>query len=75
MRNAIPRDGEAIVLVPAMHEEKFLDIIAKCQDTFAKEYNDIEKDGVKLTATKIDETPKQAVPHSGKSHQCSNGCT
>lgn len=62
MRNAIPRDGEAVVLVPTIHEEKFLEIIAKCQDTFAKEYNDIEKDGVQLTATRLDEAPTQAIP-------------
>lgn len=62
MRNAIPRDGEAVVLVPSKQEKAFLDAVAKCQETFAAEFNDIEKAGVQLTATKTLKAPTQAVP-------------
>ena len=62
MRNAIPRDGEAVVLVPNKNEKTFLEIIDKCQATFSKEFNDIEKQGVQLIATRLDETPVRAIP-------------
>lgn len=62
MRNAIPRDGEAVVLVPATAEDKFLALIDKCRTTFTQEYGDIEKDGIQLTATLLDTVPATAIP-------------
>ena len=61
MRNAIPRDCEAIVLVPKAKESEFKALVDKCAQTFEREYADIEKDGVKLTATPCD-IPATAVP-------------
>ena len=61
MRNAIPRDGEATVLVPAAKEQEFVALVGKCAETFAREYADIEKDGIQLTATPAD-MPQKAVP-------------
>lgn len=61
MRNAIPRDGDAVVLVPKMKEQEFKEMIEKCEQTFVKEYCDIEKDGIQLTAVPCD-TPLKAIP-------------
>ncbi len=61
MRNAIPRDGEATVLVPAAKEQEFVSLVEKCAQTFAHEYADIEKDGIQLTATPTT-MPPTAVP-------------
>lgn len=61
MRNAIPRDGEAVVVVPKAVEDKFLALIDKCAKTFAKEYADIEKDGVNVSVTACD-IPAKAIP-------------
>lgn len=61
MRNAIPRDGEAVVLVPHSHEQEFKDLIDKCADTFNHEYCDIEKDKIQVIATPCD-VPSKAIP-------------
>lgn len=62
MRNAIPRDGEAVVLVPQQKEEEFCQLVDKCCQTFNHEYADIEKQGIQLTATKLADMPTKAVP-------------
>ena len=62
MRNAIPRDGEAVVLVPVQKEEEFCQLVEKCGQTFNHEYADIEKQGIQLTATKLADMPTKAVP-------------
>lgn len=62
MRNAIPRDGEAVVLVPQQKEEEFCQLVDKCGQTFNHEYADIEKQGIQLTATKLADIPTKAVP-------------
>lgn len=62
MRNAIPRDGEAVVLVPQQKEEEFCQLVDKCCQTFNHEYADIEKQGIQLTATKLANIPTKAVP-------------
>lgn len=62
MRNAIPRDGEAVVLVPQQKEEEFCQLVDKCCQTFNHEYADIEKQGIQLTATKLADIPAKAVP-------------
>ena len=61
MRNAIPRDGEAVVLVPKMHEAEFLALIDKCRNIFIAEFGEIEKDGILLTAEPCDK-PSKALP-------------
>ena len=61
MRNAIPRDGEAVVVVPQGKEAEFKEMIAKCAETFCREFGDIEKEGIKLTATPC-EMPTKAIP-------------
>ncbi len=61
MRNAIPRDGEAVVLVPNVHEQEFKDMIDKCADTFNHEYCDIEKDKIQVIATQC-EVPSKVIP-------------
>ena len=61
MRNAIPRDGEAVVLVPNAKIDEFKSLIQKCSDTFNAEFADIEKDGVTLTAEPCD-MPSKAMP-------------
>lgn len=62
MRNAIPRDGEAVVVLPAEDEAEFLATVDKCRKTFAAEFDDIEKDGVKLIENRLDSIPSKAVP-------------
>ena len=61
MRNAIPRDSEAVVLVPAVHEADFLALVDKCRDIFNAEFGEIETSGVTLTAAPCD-VPAVAVP-------------
>lgn len=61
MRNAIPRDGEAVVLVPAVKEGEFKEMVARCKDTFNKEFCDVEKEEIQLTA-ELCEVPSKAIP-------------
>ncbi len=62
MRNAIPRECEAKVLVPKAMQEEFLAMVEKCRQTFAEEYKDIETKGFHLTATQVEEIPAKAIP-------------
>lgn len=62
MRNAIPRDGEAVVLVPAMKEQEFLSLIDECRATFTAEFADIETNGFQFTATRLNNVPSKAMP-------------
>lgn len=62
MRNAIPRECEAKVLVPKAMQEDFLAMVEKCRQTFAEEYKDIETKGFHLTATQVEEIPAKAIP-------------
>lgn len=62
MRNAIPRESEAIVLVPSAMKEEFLALIDKCKDIFTDEYKDIETSKFQLTATPVEEMPAKAMP-------------
>lgn len=61
MRNAIPRDSEAIVLVHQVKEQEFKDLITKCNDTFQREFADIEKEGLHLTA-ELCAMPATSIP-------------
>ena len=62
MRNAVPRECEAKVLVPQAMKEEFLAMVEKCKQTFAEEYKDIETKGFQLTATPVEEMPAKAIP-------------
>lgn len=62
MRNAIPRDGEAVVLVPSLLESEFLALIDKCRNTFQSEFADVETSAINLSATKLDTVPSKAIP-------------
>ena len=62
MRNAIPRESEAVVLVPKAQESEFLAMVEKCKKTFTEEYKDIETNGIKVTVTPNADIPTKAVP-------------
>lgn len=62
MRNAIPRECEAKVLVPQAMKEEFLALVDKCRAIFEEEYKDVEVKGFQLTATEVDEIPSKAIP-------------
>lgn len=62
MRNAIPRECEAKVLVPQTMKDDFLAMVEKCKQTFVEEYKDIETKGFFLTATQVDKIPTQTIP-------------
>lgn len=61
MLNAIPRDCEAIVVVPQKDQQAFLDLVAKCLDTFNAEYRDVEGKDIEFGATPCD-MPQNVVP-------------
>ena len=61
MLNAIPRDCEAIVVVPQKDQQAFLDLVAKCLDTFNAEYRDVEGKDIEFGATPCD-MPQTVVP-------------
>ena len=62
MRNAIPRECEAIVVVPKDKQEEFLALVEKCKIIFLEEFKDIETNGFHLTATLSQNVPEKAVP-------------
>lgn len=61
MRNAIPRDSEAIVLVPEAKEDEFKALVEKSHKLFNEEFDLIENGNIHLTAEKC-EAPEKAVP-------------
>lgn len=61
MRNAIPRDSEAIVLTPTAKEEELKALVEKSSAIFNSEFEKIETNGVKVTIEPC-EMPSKAVP-------------
>ncbi|MCQ2095426.1 MAG: aminoacyl-histidine dipeptidase [Bacteroidaceae bacterium] len=61
MRNAIPRNGDATVLVDEDDVRKFNAMVRKCERTFNDEYKDIEEDHITLTVEPVT-TPRMAIP-------------
>ena len=61
MRNAIPREGEAVVLVSSFKRDEFLALVDKCRSIFQAEYGAIEVNGIELTAEEC-EMPTTALP-------------
>ena len=63
MRNAIPRDSDALVIVPRKKVRSFKLMVGKCQKTFQAEYKDIEKVAVEVRIEEVD-MPKKVIPES-----------
>ena len=61
MRNAIPRDGEAVVLTTKPDELK--DLVERCRTLFNKEYEAIEHGGIDLSAVPC-EVPEGKMPEA-----------
>ncbi|MCH5176476.1 MAG: aminoacyl-histidine dipeptidase [Prevotellaceae bacterium] len=61
MRNAIPREGEAVVVVPTARVEELKELVAKCREVFNKEFEAVENGNIELTIEPC-EMPKTAVP-------------
>lgn len=59
LRNAIPREGKAIVAIDAIHEEAFLLEIKQQTETIKKEFKTMEPD-LEITVSKI-ETPQNIM--------------
>ncbi|MEE0522101.1 MAG: aminoacyl-histidine dipeptidase [Bacteroidaceae bacterium] len=62
MRNAIPRESEATVLVPEKEKEAFLAMVDKCRATFIEEYKDIETGNFYMAAVPTETMPTKAIP-------------
>lgn len=61
MRNAIPRDGEAVVLVPASNAEALKTLVEKCHTLFNSEFSEVEKGNIVLAIEPCD-MPTKSVP-------------
>lgn len=61
MRNAIPREGEAVVVVPNGKVGQLEELVAKCRNLFNKEFEEIEHGNIELTIEPCD-VPETAVP-------------
>lgn len=77
LRNAIPREAEAIVVVPRVRERKFLSFVENFGDTLQHEYGYIET-GLTFTATPT-EMPDKLMPEPAQDdlinaiNACHNG--
>ena len=60
MRNAIPRDAEAVITVPAENEADVRDLADECLRIFTEELQGVE-DGLQLYVERVD-APKALVP-------------
>lgn len=61
MRNAIPREGDAIVLVPQGKVDELRELVDKCREVFNREFEDIEHNNIELTIEPC-EMPADAIP-------------
>lgn len=61
MRNAIPRNCEALVIVSQENDRKFKTLIKKCERIFNNEYKDIEKEPIQVRIAKCN-IPKKCTP-------------
>lgn len=60
LRNAIPREAEAVVTIPQEGKDEFIELVDEWEDLFIKEYDGVE-DNIHLTAEEI-ACPKQELP-------------
>ncbi len=61
MRNAIPREGEAVVVCPAAKAGALMQLVETCRATFNREYEEVEHGNIELSAAPC-EVPARAVP-------------
>lgn len=60
MRNAIPRDAQAVVTIPADGKDEFMELVDEWEDKFIKEYDGVE-DNIHFTAEQV-ECPATEMP-------------
>jgi len=60
LRNAIPREAEAVVTIPADGKDEFMEFVDVCEDYMIKEYDGVE-DNIHFTAEVVP-CPKQQMP-------------
>lgn len=60
MRNAIPREADVVLTIPAENEEELLELVKYCEDLFNEEYHAIETP-ISFKAERV-ELPKGEVP-------------
>ena len=60
MRNAIPRECEVVVTIPASEESDFLQYVKECEDTWNEEYH-VTETPISFKAERV-ELPKMMVP-------------
>ena len=60
MRNAIPRECEAVLTIPAENEEELMGLVKYCEELFNEEYNAVETP-ITLKAERVG-LPKGEVP-------------
>ena len=62
MRNAIPREGEAVVVTPLQKEEELKALVEKCGKLFNEEFKAVENGNIELTIEPC-EIPAKAIPN------------
>ena len=60
LRNAIPREAKAVVLVPAIHTSEFETLLAECEAVYRKEIEAVDPD-LSLTAVELTTVPARAM--------------
>lgn len=60
MRNAIPREAQAVLTIPADNEEELIELVKYCEDLFNEEYAGLETP-ISFKAEKV-KLPKGIVP-------------
>jgi len=60
LRNAIPREAEAVITIPKEGKDELLEFVDVCEDYLIKEYDGVE-DNIHFTAEEVP-CPKQQMP-------------
>ena len=60
LRNAIPRESKAVVLVPAVHASEFEQAVKACETVYKSEIEAVDPD-LSLTAAECKEVPREAM--------------
>ncbi|MCQ2345647.1 MAG: aminoacyl-histidine dipeptidase [Paludibacteraceae bacterium] len=60
LRNAIPREAEAVITIPAEGKDEFLELVGQWEDLFIREYDGVE-DNISLMATEVP-CPEMQIP-------------
>lgn len=77
LRNAIPREAEAVIAIPKENEDKFLAMVETISDTVKKELGEADPNLIIQASKSV--TPKTAFSHMNSSHlfnavsACPNG--